>query len=558
MTSQIEIDIDRISKQNQKWNVSGNTSSSHQNDLSKSLQEFRNLEFSFMMDNGYLLFDLTTKKSQNKIESDMIIKIINSSLKTNLSSSFPDLGQITNQDLEDMIKMVSGIKKGQKQKILDTYDIVVGVAVSDTSLRFTPGYHHICNRQTNEDKTSDQYLYDMIIKRDQIVYFHPYIFYNLCNNEINNHNTTKLMWYGVKKGLSESDQKSVSLWGSWNLFKTKGDFTIIDDVKNHNLFQKDQELYEQFIRMEQKGYGEFVKLNTDNIVFRIRPVCNTGYIELGDPSIYESVIEIVYYFDISERILHTNYSDVDRFEVRTGGVLARSCNSHFTQKLYDLCCESDNDKSGDEDEFVFKFNLLRVIEFFRTMDYNKLLCEWYPRETKCDESIINNENSDVLVIGLPKNNKSNTPQTILDVKLNIKQVYSINVYKFDRLDNKNIARIRMIQSWMHELNLKGGFVISNETEHGTHDHNNSKSGYMIVAGEEVVITHRNKLGDLAIFQNRFKCLHWKKVKHYHYSNHDHIYRLRYEKFPNENFILVHKDLDKDPYYAEVLSVTKNI
>lgn len=525
--------------------------SSQRNDVSKSLQEFRNLEYSFMMDNGYLLFDMTDKRSETKIDPCMVLIHINTSLKTNISSLFSELSEIPLHKIKEICSIEDEAKTDWFSRVMEKYEIIVGVSTSDTCLRFVPGYHHICNRSNDTIPTKcDSYRYQMVIKEDQIVYFHPYVFFDMSTNRDNDSNLQNLKWYGVER--SDTHQ-SDHLWGSWDLFKTNGDFTIIDDVKDHELFRSDQDLYKGFIELEQKGYGEFVKMNQDNILFRIRPRCcdKSSFIQLGDPSIYESVIEIVYYFDMTERISHTNYTEVDRFEVRTGGVLARSCNSKFAQKLYDMCTQ---------DSITFKIDLTQIIEYFRTIDYNDLLCEWYPAEIKTEDSQDDTTppdapvDTDVLVLGVKPS------QFDLDMKLNIKKVYSINVYKFDRLDHKNISRIRMITSWMNDLKLRGGFVLTDETESKVHNKGDLKniSGYMIVGGEEVVVTHRDKLGDLAVFQNRFKCLHWKKVKHYHYSNHDHISRLRYEKFPEQVFILTHAEIDKNPEHAEILSVVRNI
>jgi hypothetical protein len=476
------------------------------NDVSKSLQKFRNLEYSFMMDNGYLLFDMTPKKAENKIDCDMVIRVINSSLRTNLSSQFSEL---------------SPLNMEQERDLPISYHIIVGLATTDTSFRFIPGYHHIYNRESKDDTETPILpdLYEMIMRKEQIVYFHPYVFHNLYNN--NNININNVAWYGVKNTL-------IDLWGSWDVFKAEGDFMIIDDIKTHDLFLTNPELYSEFIRMEHRGNGEFIKMNADNIVFRIRPIYDpSAFIQLGRPSIYESVIEIVYYFDTNKRIRHTNYTDIDRFEVRTGGALARSCNSKFAQKLYTICCHDS----------VFKFNLPKIIEYFSTMDYDKLIRGWYPRDMTDNKA---HDDPNVLII---------------DMKLNIKKVYSINVYKFDGLDMKNILRMRMIQSWMNELGLRGGFVVSDERGSKIENH---RLGYMIVAGEEVVMTHHNRSGDLAVFQNRFKCIHWKKVRHYHYSNHDHISRLLYENFPEETFVFTHTYVQNNPECHEIVSVINNI
>jgi hypothetical protein len=150
---------------------------------------------------------------------------------------------------------------------------------------------------------------------------------------------------------------------------------------------------------------------------------------------------------------------------------------------------------------------LKIADHFKFIDYNVLITSWYPRSTV---SFINDNKLD------------------LDIKLEIKKVYAVHVYKFDQLDYRNMNRVHMIMSWIKELQLRGGFILS--------DHLVKNSpGYMIVTGDEIIITHRDRLGDLAVFQNRFRCFHWKKIKHYHYSNNDHISSIKYEDIPSECF-----------------------
>lgn len=513
------------------------------NDVSKSLQEFRNLEYSFMLDNGYLLFELTAKKADNRIDYVSIVDIIDKSIKTNVSSRFQELLPLNIDEIQTVL----------------CDHLIVGVASVNTTLSIVPGYHHMQNRKNtsnvsntpNVSNTTTHHRYDMMVSEDQIVYLHPYVFHTVCNDQdnCNQHRINDFKWYSIKS-IKDDAVLSNPLWYHWDIFMSKGDFTVLEDVKNHTVFRSNPELFDQFICLERKGFGEFVKMNQDNFIFRIRP-------EKSDPSIYESVIEIVYYFDVTERISHTNYTEIDRFEIRTGGMLSRSCNSRFAQTLYSICTK----ESG------FVFNLIEISNYFRTINYDILLREWYPDDHSLNNGLPDNRSdgmldnnsvnslsniltddpskllSDVLIIG--------SDPSALDVKLNIKKIYSINVYKFDRIDYKNIVRIVMILQWMKELDLRGGFVMTDDSGH-------NKSGYMIVAGDEVVVTHRDKLGNLAIFQNRFKCLHWKKVKHYHYSNHDHISRLKYDKIPETNFVATHKEIVLEPKYGEILSAIQII
>jgi hypothetical protein len=496
-----------------------------QNDISRSLQDFRNLEYSFMMDNGYLLFDPPELLN----ESDNIIHQINQSIKKNISSNFQEIQEF-DQDILD--KSFSYIHERSMNMVTNTYEIIIGIASDDTYLNLIPGYHHICNRiddcSTTKERLANDPLfkYKMNIKANQIIFFHPYAFYNAYNvyndAEIRK-NVMKIKWY-----YSRNAQESAinhNLWESWDIFKKNGEFKVIDDIYSDKFFMNNIDTYDKFILLESNAYGEFINMCADHLIFRIRPIkSENSFFQLGLPSLYDSVVEIVYYFDISQRIIHTNYKDTDRFEVRTGGILARSSNTKLSETLYNICHNNDG---------IFKFDLDKIVNYFRHIDYNKLLCEWYPwTEEKKSE-----DDSD---------NKSDY---VIDLKLKIKKIYSVNVYKFDRLDGKNLSRILMIKSWIDSLHLKGCFVLS--------DSQYIYPGYMIVSGEEVQITHKQKIGELAVFQDRFKSLHWKKIKHYHYSNHNYISKISHESLPDNSLILNREDLS-DPKYSVILSIINNI
>ena len=483
-----------------------------QNDISRSLQNFRNLEYSFMMDNGYLLFD--------PLENNDLIKDINQSIKTNISSSFQDIQEFSN-DLID--KDFIYICPDNRYLIINQYEMIIGISSDDTYLNIIPGYHHICNRM-NEHLSDDPILkHKLNIKTNQIIFFHPYVFYNAYNDAEIRKNVMKIKWYYVKPNMTSLslDIKSNNMWNYWDKFKTNGEFKIIDNIQSEMQSALDSDIYDKFISLESNAHGEFINMNSDNIIFRIRPIkSENSFIQLGLPSLYESVIEIVYYFDMKNRIIHTNYSHMDRFEVRTGGILARSCNTKISETLYNICCD---------DTGIFKFDLDKIVNYFRHIDYNKLLCDWYPW--------IEEEKSDF------------TFNDMNDLKLKIKKIYSVNVYKFDRLDEKNLPKIHMIQSWIDSLHLKGCFVFS--------DSQYIYPGYMIVSGEEVQISHKEKVGALAVFQNRFKSLHWKKIKHYHYSNHNYISKISHESLPDKILILS-RDLLLDPIYSEINLIINNI
>jgi len=191
---------------------------------------------------------------------------------------------------------------------------------------------------------------------------------------------------------------------------------------------------------------------------------------------------------------HVN--DDDRFEIRTIGVLSRACNVLFSRELSKIC--QINNKFHLDLELIYKHMI--------NINYNEKILEWYPRMIK--------ENPDEM-------------DETENLHLKFKKRYDVNVYKFEYMDIKFIPRINMIISWMKELELKGGFILSDPKVY-------KSPGYMILGGDDTNNSNI-KMSDLHVFQERFKCLHWKKVKHYYYSNHDYISRVDYETLPDDNF-----------------------
>ncbi|VBB18810.1 hypothetical protein YASMINEVIRUS_1342 [Yasminevirus sp. GU-2018] len=500
-----------------------------QPDVSKSLSEFRNLEYSFMLDNGYIVFDPREKKTGafNDVESrrELIVK----SISNNISTKVRMFTILSTDQIADV-----------QQSTKSTYDYSMFVCFvrNDTVLHLSPGRHlsrGLVNDVSNDDRR--KYEHQTNVKKDFVVYIHSSLVQTLRFDD-----SSAVEWYGVQFDHSDEDCKD-QLWSGWDLFVKNGDFTPLYSVRWSDFFAKNPDVYQQFSNLELSGWGEFVKLNNESLIFRIKPVNTSSCISLGRPSIYESTVEIVYFHDTTERMTHTNYSYTDVFEVRTGGVMSRSCNTVFSRTLYNLCSESDSDSHTS-----FVFNVDKIVEFFRNVDYNSLISSWYPSD-KCNTntSYDSSDESDT------KSDDRESSDSV-EIRLTVKQVFAVHVYKFDTLDEKNISRVKMIVGWLKELGLKGGFILSETL--GTKPGKNfvkTTPGYMVVSGEDVILTHHNKVGDLAVFQNRFKCLHWKKVKQYHYSNHDFISSLSYERLPQTPFCVSGKDVNvfKNTKYSDI-------
>ena len=150
----------------------------------------------------------------------------------------------------------------------------------------------------------------------------------------------------------------------------------------------------------------------------------------------------------------------------------------------------------------------------------------------------------------------------------VNKKYTVYVYKFGSLDEKNITRIKMIELWIKELELKGCFILS-DTENKMNvlrigldkqKQLDQKPGYLIIGGELITSAHNEKLSDLMVFQKRFECLHWKKSKMYNYLNNEFISSIDYNNIPNE-FLRTSIDKtksDKTHNYDELLKIIQNI
>lgn len=306
-----------------------------------------------------------------------------------------------------------------------------------------------------------------------------------------------------------SEKNNKKMWDHWNVLKKNIEFTSLDEFDGSIIPQNEDvaKIYGDMHWLECVGIGELVKLTASQLVFRIRPTSNDNeniFIKLGHPSIYESMIEIVYYFNVDA-------PDI-RFEVRTIGVLSRACNALFSRELSLICTE----KSKDSNIERFNLDIKKICKSLVSINYNEKILEWYPRT--CKKMIIDDT----------------------DLHLRIKKRYDVCVYKFEFMDVKFMPRINMILSWMKELEMKGGFILS-DSKSLTKNTKHYSGGYMILGGDNTNDSESNK-SDMSVFQERFKCLHWKKTKHYHYSNHDFISQIDYDDIPKNYFCLTYDNI----------------
>jgi hypothetical protein len=542
--------IDRLSNDNECASV----------DASRSLVEFRNLEYGFMLDNGYILFDIVTKGSDTYVNNtDEIERALIESVRNNVCSSADALNELDLDGLRYDSSTLCNISDDtdlealitQMNDVITKYNLIICIAIEDTNVNLRLGKHiqlsNINNKQRLEIYTKHTTPVSTVkMKRGQALFLHPLMLIDeLISNSCRFYNV-------ILHGTDNS--KSQNIWRCWDIFIKKTDLMNLSSVESLEYFQKNPKVYRDFVDLELSGVGSFVRFNNDNIIFRIKPYSPNAIIRLVKPSIYESTVEIVYYLQARNVDAHTNYTEKDVFEVRTGGILARSCNTKFSSTLYEACCTESNIDSKK----IFDLNIPKIVSMVRKIDYCELIESWYPtqkHDEKTDKNEDDNDNSSIVLGGSDK------------VKLKIKNVYSINVYKIDLLDEKNITRIKIIKRWMEQLNLRGGFVLSNHQSFKKKDNFDrhktqepSTGGYIIVAGEEIVVTHHEKIGDLAIFQNRLKCLHWKKMKHYHYSNHDLISTLKYESLPESIFCLTNKQAIclENTKYSDITSIVRHI
>jgi hypothetical protein len=449
-------------------------------DVTKKHVEFRNLEYNFMVDNGYLLFEkVDMGPDQSMI--DMIFK----SITDNLMSKAQNVKKINAGSWPDLTS--------------DPDSVIIGIARDDFTESFRPGQHHAVNhlirhhRITEITQVKNIKSYVLNMKKNQFAFFHPFQLHGQLEENQN------IEWFVVESELTHDNNDSISMWRSWDVLKRNIEFTPLDGFNEQSFTDSLNlstgwtylilnKIWNDLNHIESHGIGQLIELSSKQLVLRIRPSDDNKnskvFIKLGQPSIYESMIEIVY---------HMNHgSDDDKFEVRTIGVLSRACNVLFSRELTRVCTSFDN---------TFYLDIEMIWKHLIHINYNDKILQWFPRVSgPVDE---------------PDDN---------GLRLVFKKRHEIYVYKFDHIDIKFMPRVNMIESWFQELELKGGFILSNH----------ESQGYMILGGDSTNV-HSDTKSDMCVFKDRFKCLHWKKVKIYHYSNHDFISQIDYDALPSKYF-----------------------
>ncbi len=463
-------------------------------DVSKKHKEFRNLEYNFMIDNGYLLFDVI-----NETPGESMIGMILESITNNLMSKTKNITKIIpHWDL---------INSSHYSRT-----VIVGIATNDIVKSFRPGQHYVvnhflCDNNENVKKMINEIeTYELKMKKGQFAFFHPFQLYEQF--DWTEKGAQNIDWYIVE---SDDVLEIETMWGSWDILKKNIEFTPLDEFNKltfsqfFKLNENTNKIWEDINHIQCTGIGELIKLTASQFVFRIRPISTDKdeskiFIKLGPPSIYESMIEIVYFLD------QEHNTDENRFEVRTIGVLSKACNVIFSCELSQICSKHCS----------FDFDVEKIYKHLININYNEKILEWYPRTVK---KIVDDTDN--------------------NLHLKFKKRYDIYVYKFEFMDAKFMPRINMILSWIKELELKGGFILS-DPSNKQHGYPRSM-GYMILGGDDTNNSDSYK-SDLCVFQERFKCLHWKKVKHYYYSNHDYISQIDYNELPDNHFCYTTQDV----------------
>lgn len=541
-------------------------------DVSKSYTQFRNLEYNFIIDNGYLLFDAFNKN--NKLHKIMNMEeTIFNIIKNNLISNIDTIGAtdqqilylINNSLFNSMpVRLVNSKKplqlsnleeKDEKNILVTEYCMIIGICQkSNAQLTIKPGQHHMLAYH-NVKNIKCIKSYELKMRQNQFIFLHPFLMHDIIINDMN-----CIDWYIVKANVDinidvnvninsiDSNIMNINMWEYWDIFRNKCEYTPLNEISNHEFFKKNPSTLQDMIVMETNNHGQFMRINNDHIIFRIKPTDSTGFLKLISPSIYEDVIEVVYYFDMVDRLAQHNYDQQYKFEVRTGGIIARSCNENFSKELYHLCSINSSANKNNNSLEKFQFDLQKIINFFKYIDYAYLISKWYPISIK--ELIFNNRNNQDNQDNKNDDDANDDNDNNTYVKLNVKKQYTVEIYKFEIFDalEKYKPKIDLITLWMNELNLKGGFIFSNDKK---------TPGYMIVGGEVIVIINKNNINNLTLFQKRFKCLHWKKVKYYHYSNHDYISHIDYNNLPMDHFCLIKSELSMDKH-SELIKIIENI
>ena len=362
-----------------------------------------------------------------------------------------------------------------------------------------PGSHYVDPESDYFDALAN---YEIRLNAGEFVYILP----SLINSAFKQLQGS-IDWYVVSIG---DEPVPCALDRFTNLEKQNGYVTIGNIERNMEEYPIDIPTIARFRELQGRGWGQIMSVSDKTITFRVRMVGEDDFIISREPSIYESVFEIAYFSDMTERLESSSYTEVDRFEVRTSGFIARRRNGTLSRELYDVCNDSG----------TFEFDPLKIAQFLRNRTFDQMIRSWFPREETEEEY------GDSFSL------------------TNVKD-YSICVYRYKFLSHKSIARMAMIESWMIELGIRGGFVLMDGPMSG--------QGYLFVVAEAIKYGHSTRSGDLHTFLSRYDSLHWKRVSMYDYRNKDCLFKVDIDDYPETPFAIRESDLDK-PEFKTVKSL----
>lgn len=505
-------------------------------DMSKNSREFRNLEANFFIDNGYIRFDddSVTSDIDAKVFSDRVMK----SIKTNMIGVTDNACEIIeihdpavymdathNDACEESPKrnilFIGIVRDGNEARTDSThYDYRY-----NATIKVKPGSHHIVEAinsvELTEGHDGDELArltrnfdaltdYEIRLKKGDFIYILPRLV-----NDAYIHMSGIIKWYALTVNHAHHD--STHNFDGFSNLQLEFNYTPIYHAEQSpdDYDYIDKSLVQEFKELQNRGWGQVISIDPQMFVFRIRSIAQDEFTIMRDPSIYEAMYEIAYYPDMDGRVMHCNYTIYDCFDVRTSGFIARRRNEIITRELYDLCASSGK----------FRFEPLKIASYIRNISYNQMICSWYPKE-------IVSEQCDTESFALT----------------NIKS-YSVYVMRFKMLDFKNIIRIAMIESWMKELCIRGGFVLADPDS----DTPNCEYGYLVVVAESIAYGHTSQSGNLNTFMNRYDSFHWRRVSRFDHRNKDCLYKVDINDYPPDFFVIRHFKL-ADPVYHKVRSI----
>lgn len=499
-------------------------------DLSKNSTEFRNLDSNFLVDNGYVRF-IDNEADYSNVSA--FREIVTKSVRKNL---FLD----PNEEVEilpltdDELEMIVENYERSELEIQNNINLLICLTTSsEYSIEVIPGSHHIVEAinktlsiPQNQDRLiglrknmNDLHRFTIRMNRHEFAYILPNLLRKVAVNGEGS------AWFKVVDGRKNMD--TTHNFNSFDGMITEYNYRFVDSVNESTVpiswISKDRRdsMMRSFKDLQERGWGQLMEISEETLVFRVRGVSSDSIVKMGDPSLYEAMYEVVYYHDMSQRVKHSNYDIMDCFEVRTSGFIARRRNNLFTADMYSLCTGGTNEESD------FTFDPIKIAIYLRDLSFNGKIKEWYPREEKKE------------LTGLCLNNFKK---------------YSTMVFKYRTLDQKNLTRMAMVEDWIRELDVKGGFVISDpNAENGSFESN----GYLIISGEPIVYGHGGRSGDLNTFMDRYDSFHWKKVKRYNERTHDLLFDVNYDEIPDSFFVIDHSTLESDNSYQTVRNTLLN-